>query len=420
MVILSMLTIGAHAQTLSAPEIAARTDAKIGALLGKNPPPLFAWHLRSVRALIDEEFLKLNLGVDQSPRQTVADRTKEFIDWGGTILAGLERDCDNPDDYLKNGRRSLILARPSAMDGSLQYMMVGLPKGWDPNREYPLSVGLHGTGPDNPLAYPSFGFGPLGPEGPPDPDPMIGLTPWGRGNRGWRDDSERDLFEAIRLLHTFAKTNPDRWYLSGHSAGGDGTWAIVEHTPDLWAAAGIQSGSMISGRPEWGLAENLAYVPIYWLIGEKDSPERVGDSKAGYALVKQMGGQSELNILPGIGHYPLTPEGYAAQDKWMHRFTRRRPDRFSFTVDQSAHPGVWGISVDLPGGRPRFIKEPWPKFTVAIVGRDVTITTEHCLGLRIDLGKDGLRLPDGARVIVDGKVVHDGPVPDKPLDVKLP
>jgi len=416
----------AAAQTAETPrELLTRLDARVDELLQKDAPKLFAWHLRSIRALADSEFAKLEVQQAQSSRHSVVDREKEFVEFAGAIAKGLQHDHIDPDDYLKNGRGSLILARPSAVDGSLQYMMVDLPKGWDPNKAYPLSISLHGSGPDNPLAYPSYTFGPPSPpsaDAKPNPGAdMIHLTPWGRGNRSWRNDAETDLWEAIALLKTFCKLDPERWYISGHSSGADGTWAIEQHTPDLWAAVGIQSGSMYEGRPEWGLIPNMKYVPTYFLIGEKDPlTHRVPDMKEAFKILTQMGDETKLNILPGIGHYPLTDAGLDDQASWMYSHVRKRPDHFVFTIDQARHPGVWGITAQFLDTERRFIQQPWPNFECEIKDHEVRIKTGRIRELRVDLGPTGLQMTGAVKLWVNGKLVHEGPVPDEPIRIDRP
>ncbi|RYG39448.1 hypothetical protein EON81_01005, partial [bacterium] len=154
----------ANAQTTESPEsLLKRVTDRVDELLKADPPKLFAWHLRSVKALVQTEYAKLALNVPQSESRSVEVRSKEFVEAVSRMAEGLEKDAADPDDYLKNGRRSLVLARPSGIDGTLQWTMVGLPKGWDPNRAYPLFANLHGTGPDYPLAYPSYAFSPLVP-----------------------------------------------------------------------------------------------------------------------------------------------------------------------------------------------------------------------------------------------------------------
>jgi hypothetical protein len=248
---------------------------------------------------------------------------------------------------------------------------------------------------------------------------MIHLTPWGRGNRSWRNDAETDLWEAIALLKTFCKLDPDRWYISGHSSGADGTWAIVQHTPDLWAAVGIQSGSMYEGRPEWGLIPNMKYVPVFFLIGEKDPlPHRVPDMKEAFKILTKMGDDTRLSILPGIGHYPLTDAGLNEQFSWMITHVRKRPSHFVFTIDQAQHPGVWGITVLFQDIQRRLLMQPWPTIECEIDGQEVHITTKHAKRIRIDLGPNGLQMSGSLKVWVNGKSVHDGPLPDMPITVE--
>jgi poly(3-hydroxybutyrate) depolymerase len=81
------------------------------------------------------------------------------------------------------------------------------------------------------------------------------LTPYLRGNHAWTEstNSEADLWEAIDDIKLFVKTDPDRWYISGHSGGGDAAWAIVQRTPDLWAAAGMLAGSTYGAPVDLGL-----------------------------------------------------------------------------------------------------------------------------------------------------------------------
>lgn len=403
----------------------SRLTERVDALLTKEQPKLFAWHLRSLRALATTEYAKLELGQDQSARLPLATRKKEFIEYVDRIADGLQKQAFDPDLYLEQGRRSLILARPAAMDGSLQYMMVDLPAGWDPQKEYPLSIGLHGTGPDNPLAYPSFAMSVQdAPKEGPDPSPMtkmIRLAPWGRGNSSWRNDNERDLWEAVNLLHSFAKTDPDRWYLNGHSAGGDGVWYLVQHTPDRWAAVSMQSGSMMNGEPQWGLIPNMTYVPTYILIGEKDNLyRRVPDSKLAYEILKKAGTDTKLNILPGIGHYPLSEEGYRDQDKWLAGHVRKRPTKFEFSVDNPNHPGVWGIEIVPNDWERRVMLMPWPHFECEIVGQEARVRTQRIMGLKVTLGSAGLKMSGRVKLLVNGKTVFEGEASNQAITVERP
>ncbi|CAN5379202.1 hypothetical protein BH11ARM1_BH11ARM1_02490 [soil metagenome] len=388
----------------------ARLTKDVDQQLAKEQlPPLYAWHLRSLKALAMSEYAKFELGVPIN-RTPLEDRKKEFVQFVDIYSTALETDGVNPDLYLKEGRRSLILVRPSNIDGSLQYAMVSLPQGWDSAKEYPLVVSLHGTGPANPLAYPSYALGPIGPASTGPMSQMIHLTPWGRGNSSWRNDNERDLWEAISQLKTFAKLDRDHWYIAGHSSGADGTWAIVQHTPDLWAAFGLESGSMLEGPPERGLIKNMIYVPGHFLIGENDTlPNRIPDTKAASEIWQKAGTPTKLLILKGIGHYPLAPEGYKSEEDFLVQFSRKRPNKFEFTIDDPRHPGVWGIDVVLSPLQRRFIAQPWPHFTCEVKGQEVRITTDHIDKITVITGSNGLGMTGNVTVVVNGKTIYEGP-----------
>jgi predicted esterase len=410
------------AQSLDdADKLLRKFEGQVIQLLVKSQPPLFERHLKSLRAMARSQYAVLSLEQASYLRRPLATHLKEFHDYLAKVSAGLDGDAADADSFLKSGNRPLVLARASQIDGTLQHFMVDLPPHWDPDRAYPLYVSLHGTGPDHPMAYPSFGLGPRdnAPKKSAE-DPIIRLAPWGRGNRGWRNDAERDLFEAIADLRTFAKLDPDRWYLTGHSAGGDGAWSIVTRTPDLWAAAGMQSGSMQSCPPSLGLLANMQYVPFHMLIGEKDNlPGRIPDSKEAHHLLKQAGDETHLHVLPDVGHYPLPGSAYLEEEAWLRKFVRRRPDRFSFTVDQADHPGVWGVRVAFRTRGPRILKAPWPHFDVTITGSDVLVKTQAIERLTVDLGDTGLRIAGKVKLTINGKVAYEGEPKASPLSFDL-
>lgn len=242
-----------HLETLVESAL-SRIKAHIAALLSKPQPELFSRHLRSVLALSEENVLKLQLaGADKDERE------KQIFGYLSTIEAGLNIDGERAEPYLVDGRRSLTLARLSQSDGTLQFCIVSMPPHWDSRRAYALHIQLHGRGPDVPLAYVSDTFQ------PPKEDPVknadvITIVPWLRGNGEWRNEngSEPDIWEAIEDVKSFATVDPNRWYLSGHSWGGDDAWSIVQRTPDLWAAVGIMAGNPVGAPYALGLVGNAS------------------------------------------------------------------------------------------------------------------------------------------------------------------
>jgi len=396
------------------PETAlSRIRVHIEALLSKRQPELFARHLKSVLALSEEEVVKLDF-----VRSGKDERAKEVSGYLSTIEAGLNGDAERAETYLVEGRRSLTLARLSQSDGTLQFYTVSLPPHWDPRRAYPLHVRLHGRGPDIPLAYVSYTFQPPK-EGETKNGDLIAIVPWLRGNGEWRNQngSEPDIWEAIDDVKSFAAVDPDRWYLSGHSWGGDDAWSIAHRTPDLWAAVGIMAGNPVGLPYALGLAANVRDVPFYLWVGDKDK-ERKASFDTFRTYLTEVGNPPKVVVAAGVGHNYRVKDA-AALEAWLLQHSRRIPKHFSFIVDTPQHRGVWGISIPriYPDAYPQ--AEPRVKFECWIEGSTIRIETRDAKQIEVNLGPTGLSLSGNVELIINGKGRFSGVVPAKPLSLNL-
>jgi hypothetical protein len=387
-----------------------RTD--IQQLLIPSSPELYQRHLRSVLALCEDSVLKLQFaGADRDAE------TKELVGYLRTIESGLKADdARNPETYIVEGRRSFDLARLSRSDGTLQLYAVTLPAHWEPNKSYPLYVELHGRWSDLPLALIASTFAAQDKNPNLNNDAII-LVPWLRGNSEYRLEygSEPDIWEAIDDVKTFAKLDPDRWYISGHSWGGDDVWAIVLRTPDLWAAAGIMSGDPVSVPKELGLVTNARFVPFYFWQGEKDPvPNRPRELEEFRVLLTDVGDPPKVVVSPGVGHM-YRPEDAAALQSWLFEHRRHRPSHFSFVIDTPQHRGVWGISIPPKYPLAYYDVEPKVSFECWIENSTVRVQTSNSNRLDVDLGAGGLNMSGTINVIVNGKQMFEGPVSPKPV-----
>jgi pimeloyl-ACP methyl ester carboxylesterase len=396
------------------PEAAfSRIRAHIKALLSKPQPELFARHLKSVLALSEEDVLKLELaGADKD------ERAKELHGYLSTIEAGLNGDGERAEPYLVSGRCSLTLARLSQSDGTLQFYTVSLPTHWDSHKAYPLYVQLHGRGPDIPLAYISYTFQPAEENEAKNAD-LITIVPWLRGNGEWRNEngSEPDIWEAIEDVKSFATIDPNRWYLSGHSWGGDDAWSIAQRTPDLWAAVGIMAGNPVGAPYALGLVANANNVPFYLWVGDEDK-ERKSSFDNFRTSLTAVGNPPKVVVAAGVGHNYRADDA-AALEAWLMQHTRRMPKHFSFVVDTPQHRGIWGVSIPriYPDAYPQ--AEPRVKFECWIEGSSIRIRTWDAKQIEVNLGSTGLNLSGKVELIVNGKTRFSGVAPGKPLSLNL-
>ncbi len=402
--------------------LVASIEAQVDSLVASATHPLFRRHLTSVKALTLNEWART-----QSYREADPVNAEKTVRHLRSIEAGLRGDAAKFESYL-TGDRSLILAFVSKRDRSLQQYVLTMPKGWNPKldrnqqKAFPLFVELHGAGDDHPLGNTADIVGPkgggarlLGYEAriPYPRQVRIGyhLEPFGRGNSRYADIGEIDVWEAYEDVRAQFAIDEDRQYLFGFSMGGAGTFALASRTPDRWAAITILGAAP---RPAgWGQAENLASLPTFAWAGEFDEYAMAGFADFEGGL--RAGGVKLLaKRTPKVGHNYL----YSIQKEtidFLAQHRRQRPAKFSFAADTDQHTGGWGIQM-----KRNVAQAGVPRFSYAITGNTVAITSSGTSGLTVDLGKQGLRMSGKVTVTWNCKPVFDGVVNDAlaPLELK--
>ncbi|MDX2189895.1 MAG: hypothetical protein SFY32_08530 [Bacteroidota bacterium] len=366
--------------------------------------PLFLRHLQSVKALIQGEWAKFTLYRNINPK--IRLETYNFI---SSINEGLKGDAGKWESYT-SGKILLTIAFVSKRDNTLQHYLLSIPKDWDPNKSYPMLVELHGAG--NPAVL-SGTFSQMGPAG--GKLDLFGyesnksyasilrigyhILPFGRGNSGYVDIGEIDVWEAIDDLTKNYLIDENRRYLFGFSMGGSGTWSIGPLTPDYWAAIGIYAGGGRRGRnPDIG--RNLTQLPVWLWCGEKD-----GGIVGFQNIIKEMakfGAIPMATSVPGLGHNYVM-DAQKAGVEWLLQFTRKRPNSFSFGSDSEQRTGIWGINMvrDLT-------MSGLPYFDCTIDGNTIKIDSKGTPGLNVKLGSDGLKMTGNVIVMWNGQKSYEG------------
>jgi predicted peptidase len=252
---------------------------------------------------------------------------------------------------------SILAAAPSAwarhetgfLDRSLTFggaeyrYAVYVPRDWSPGRRWPVILALHGGG-----TYGTDGLLPT--EGAlgkairlhPDRFPAIVVFPHGHADGlGWQGpNGEAALKEAADALAEF-HGDPDRLYLTGFSAGGNGSWWLAFHHPGRFAAAVIVCGwvTPFTGRqshiayppiapasaaePYAAVAKGVGRLPVWLVHGDADKTVSVEESRHMYAALKAGGNDVHLTELPGIDH-PSWDGAYQNPDIAAWLFAQRR------------------------------------------------------------------------------------------------
>lgn len=203
-----------------------------------------------------------------------------------------------------------------------------VPEGYDPSREHPLHVHLHGytaSLSESAAFYPDF-LRQIGEE-----RNALVLSPEGRGpGLSYTNAGELDVVEAMAdVIHRYA-IDFDRITISGYSMGGGGTFRLGALYPDLFA-----KGFPIVGAAETGttaivpddvpgsetveaaegagptIIENLRNVPILMWNASNDELVPATSYLPTQQELQDLGYQHELDIFLGYDHF-----AFGIEDDW--------------------------------------------------------------------------------------------------------
>ena len=171
-------------------------------------------------------------------------------------------------------------------------------------------------------------------------------APWDDSDM-WHKKGLDELFEdLIRACVVFEQVNPDKVYLLGYSAGGDGVWRMAPRMADRWAAA-----SMMAGHPGNASQVNLRNLPYMIWMGEHDSAydrNRLAVEKGAVMDSLQRadprGYIHETHIMKGMGHW--MEQADTAAVSWMTRYRRNPyPERIVWRQEEVVRPHFYWVSV---------------------------------------------------------------------------
>ena len=150
----------------------------------------------------------------------------------------------------------------------------------------------------------------------------------------------------IRDLVVTESVDPDRVYITGYSAGGDGTYQLAPRIADLAAGA-----AMMAGHPNETKPDGLRNVPFALHVGANDAgfdrnvvARKFGDELDALAAADKGGYVHQTAIHEGKGHWMDGED--AAGLKWLKQFRRNlRPERVVWLQDDVTHERFYWLAV---------------------------------------------------------------------------
>ena len=176
--------------------------------------------------------------------------------------------------------------------------------------------------------------------------PRAPTNTWNLWHQGHIDDF---FLRLISNMVAFEGVDPDRVFLMGYSAGGDGVYQLAPRLADHFAAA-----SMMAGHPNETSPLGLRNLPFTIHVGERDSgygrnARALGWKKSLADLHRKdpKGYTHLVKLHAGRGHWMNLEDKEAIG--WMSKFRRQRyPERIVWKQDNVVHDRFYWLR--LPSG----------------------------------------------------------------------
>jgi pimeloyl-ACP methyl ester carboxylesterase len=221
------------------------------------------------------------------------------------------------------------------------------------------------------------------------------------------------LLRLIEGMVAVRGVDPNRVYLMGYSAGGDGVWQIAPRMADRFAAA-----AMMAGHPNESKVIGLRNLPFAIFVGAEDAA--YNRNKIVAAKGKELddlhradpkGYTHLVRVYEGMGHWMKLKDAEALP--WMAKFTRVCwPEKVIWHQDDVLHDQLYWLQVQ-PGSM-----KAGQQLSATAKGREILIEGDAPAGLTLNLSDKLLDLDQPLTVKLNGRTVHDGKVPRRAAAIR--
>jgi poly(3-hydroxybutyrate) depolymerase len=230
--------------------------------------------------------------------------------------------------------------------------------------------------------------------------PRAPTNTWNLWHQGHIDGMFDRLIENFVV---FEGVDPNRVYLMGYSAGGDGVYQLAPRMADRLAAAAMMAGHPNETSPR-GL-RNLAFT-IH--VGGNDAA--YNRNKVAEAWQKQLadlkkadpdGYEHWVKIYPGKGHW-LNREDAAALP-WMAKFRRQTtPSKVVWKQDDVTHSRFYWLAVDGANRKAR------TEIVASLAGQTINVEAKEVGTVVVRLNDELLNLDKPVTVTSGSEQLFDG------------
>jgi predicted esterase len=222
----------------------------------------------------------------------------------------------------------------------------------------------------------------------------------------WHEAHIDPMFDRlIEDLVALENVNPNRVYILGYSAGGDGVYQLAPRMADRWAAA-----SMMAGHPNETQPLGLRNVPFALQVGEKDNGYNRNKIAVEWgqkldALQKEdpQGYQHFTELHAGKPHWMDLEDRKAIP--WMEKFTRNPvPKRVCWRQDDVTHSSFYWLAI------PKNAAKAGQEIIASVDGQVFEVSAKDIPTVTIRLNDALANLDEPLTIRSSGKVLFQGRV----------
>ncbi|MDC1105834.1 hypothetical protein OAT16_03960 [Prolixibacteraceae bacterium] len=179
--------------------------------------------------------------------------------------------------------------------------------------------------------------------------PRAAVDAWDMWHQGHVDEL---LNKIIRSYILFDNVDPNRVYITGYSAGGDGVYQLAPRFADRLAGA-----NMNAGHPNEVTPLGLRNLPFALFMGAEDAAYHRNDIAREWKLaldslhnIDANGYPHYVEVVPGKGHWMEHRDSLALD--WMVKYCRRiNPERVVWIQDDVKHSSSYWLATDFKSSK---------------------------------------------------------------------
>ena len=232
-----------------------------------------------------------------------------------------------------------FLDRTVATPAGPRHAQVFVPRGWTPERTWPVILFLHGSGErgDDGRRHTEVGL-PSAIRRGLAPDSAVVVMPQAADGRRWLSDMAAHATAALDTAMAEFHGDPERVYLTGMSMGGQGAWFLAHAQPGRFAGLVAVCGRLFAAPdladtvtvppfpgpdPYASLAPGVAALPT-WVFHSADDPViPVSESRIIVERLRALGADVRYTEYTDAGH-GAWERAYADSAMWAWLFAQRR------------------------------------------------------------------------------------------------